>query len=173
MLQKLLQKWGPILEVFKVRENLKDIMAIYAEHHSKLEANRDLVAPHRTFNERNPYGEEVYMNSDISRTSNCLPIALTLMSKLNVENKELLLVNNAPVVEYNFTFSKDLTDTAFPEDIIKHWITEEAIQKMADELNKQLESKKNFRINMLVSKFIINKVGDNASMTLQGRFSMD
>jgi hypothetical protein len=145
--ENVLRKWKPICEILNVTdEKLINFMCEYAEYHMLLE--------NVAFTTTGPMGpiKEISTPNMSDIFKNLLPISLKVLSKLNLKNKNVMILDNQPTMKFNYTLKSGDVDVAEKINLeIIAMVEDILIQKLVDYLNKELETKDNLYITMLVN----------------------
>ena len=137
---KMLTKWAPILDVLEIKdENVRAFVALYAEHH------------HDNFLlEERPLLQDM----DKKEQVNLLPVSLKLLSMLNLTGKNLLIKDRKDVELKRVNIKVDKMEvmeySRYGLDIIVR-VESMLLNKLAEEINMELEGSKNFYVNHMVS----------------------
>lgn len=126
-MNNIIKKWLPIAESCGITDNKKrEIFSQYAEHHMSIENYK----------------------VDTPLSQNLLPIALRVISKINLENKQFIISENADnVLNYGVlcTFNDDSPDSV-------HMLEYELVEEMVKFINEKLEKYNIINVYSLASR---------------------
>jgi hypothetical protein len=205
--ERIIRKWKPIFDALNVTdENIKGFMAEYAEKHSRMEnwnrvyGEKEIIPEKKerliTHPDIDPYGEENWDDTPINNgrspsgfhlgpdpaadvAQNLLPISMKILSKLNLEGKNLVVEDNPrSVEEYQVACSVSRNQI---EDVramlgidvvqkIENMLVEEMIQM----INRRLEDKNNFHVYIMAESIsLISEATWAPRMILKSRFKVE
>ena len=141
-----LKKWSPISDALKVTDKkIKQIICDYAEYHQfQINLNE--------FKEKMGFIKKL----DSYEMQDLVPSSCKILSQLNLKDKNIILKEdisptefNIPLTnkEYNFLKNKKITE--------EFYFVNNLMKKIVDYINKELETKNNLYITILVDSLTI------------------
>ena len=138
------EKWKPIINAYNVTdEKVKIFMSEYAEYYQKV----------------------VCINGVNSESS--LPISLKILSKLNLKDKNIIIKDNQPAItfDYNEPFTTTIDIGIESEKYL--------IDQVSNYLNKELETKNNLYITVIIESISVISELDKSIIRLTSRCSVE
>ena len=128
--EQILKKWSPVLDALKVTVK-RQFIAEYAEQQSTKE------------------NELLNSNPSVGVLQNLLPISLKILSKLNLNSKNVSLKDGLPTISFSAELEKNELENIKAADGLE--LVQKLENKIVDNLvtyiNKELETKDNLYIN--------------------------
>lgn len=152
--EKVVSKWKPIMEAMKIEDNT---MKIFLSAYSEIFALNDT--------KKKSFLSDVF--------SNLLPINLRILSKLNLENKTVILSENSEYIkDYGFPFTLKKEDLVLGIDVVSQ-IEHEAIEEISNMINLKIKDFEKLYINEIVSEIKVEDNTDYAKVIYFSRFGIN
>lgn len=141
-----LKKWSPISDALKVTdEKIKQIICDYAEYHQfQINLNE--------FKEKMGFIKKL----DSYEMQDLVPISCKILSQLNLKDKNIILKEDISPTEFNIPLTnkeyKFLKNKKITEEF---YFVNNLMKKIVDYINKELETKNNLYITILVDSLTI------------------
>jgi hypothetical protein len=173
--EKKLIKWGPILDALNVKDsNLRQFMATYAEHHCRIEMDKDI---YQSLSEKDIRSK---LNGLGNHPVTFLPISLKLLSMLKLEGKNYFVIGNGKDTEIknvSVSVTKEqinaFTESDMKDNIIP-MIENVLINKLSEIINKELETHENFFVYDMVENISVIAVDKNPPLiNLTSRYKIN
>lgn len=194
---QVIKKWSPIMDALKIKDSKKrDFLSEYAEHHQEIESpgitmwNPNLTIhkkiPKITHPDIDPFGEENWDEEPSEKfdnsirgsgpENNMLPMSLKILSKLNLEGKNLSIEEDLPTVAISSSISKNqMDDLLFARGVdVVSMIESTLIEELAFNINRQLETHDNLKVNLMAQS--VKVISENTfapRITLTSKFKVD
>ena len=167
--EQIIQKWSPIMNAVlsEKSKEFKDFLCFYSHEHAIMEQNNmidfikeDVISPEELEyrDEIDPYGEEIWVEKKPKlKNQSYLPTSIYLLSKLNLENKNIFITNSSEFLRDNqvtISVNRDV-DVALGIESSVIMYENLAIKEISHIINKNLEIYENFYIESALNDVVI------------------